>query len=137
MMDTDTDLESLELGPMLRRLRGMRSLGDVHRLTGVTTSYLSQIERGLRHPGPKLLQRLAALYDVEVHDLLRRAGYLDEASVKAPEDDTLDVERCYQFVLADPRFRFGARPRGPLDLEAKRFIVKMYEEFTERRLLDE
>ena len=52
MMDTDTDLESLELGPMLRRLRGMRSLGDVHRLTGVTTSYLSQIERGLRHPGP-------------------------------------------------------------------------------------
>ena len=135
MIHRETDLDDLELGPLLRRLRGTKSLRDVHVLTGISTSYLSQVERGDRQPGPKLLQRLAAIYDVEVHYLLRRAGYLDEASALALEDDTLDVERCYQFVLADPRFRFGARPRGPLDLDAKRFIVKMYEEFTGMRLL--
>ena len=41
------------------------------------------------------------------------------------------MERAYQYVLADPKFRVGTRPSGPLSLEAKRFIVEMYERFTE------
>ena len=31
-------------------------------------------------------------------------------------------------MLADPKFQVGTRPSGPLSLEAKRFIVQMYEQ---------
>jgi hypothetical protein len=51
----------------------------------------------------------------------------------APEEQ--EVERAYQYVLTDPRFRFGTRPQGELTLEAKQFIVQMYETLTDRKLL--
>ena len=62
---------------MLKRLRGDMSLRGVQRLSGISNAYLSQIEKGLRHPGPKLLRRLAALYGVGVEELFRKAGYLE------------------------------------------------------------
>ena len=67
-----------ELGALLKRLRGDASLRDVRRMTGISNSYLSQIERGDRRPGPSVLKRLASLYGVDVQDLLKRAGYLDD-----------------------------------------------------------
>ena len=106
-------------------------------MTGISNSYLSQIERGDRGPGPSVLKRLASLYGVDVQDLLKRAGYLDDAEDVLPRDDEpQEVERAYQYVLADPKFRVGTRPSGPLSLEAKRFIVEMYERFTGKRLLE-
>ena len=83
------------------------------------------------------MKRLAALYDVEVQDLLSRAGFLDEPEgIEARDDEPEEVERAYQYVLADPKFRVGTRPSGPLSLEAKRFIVQMYEQFTGKRILE-
>ena len=35
--------------------------------------------------------------------------------------ETGDVERAYQFMLADPRLRTGVRPKEPVSVEAKRF----------------
>ena len=126
-----------ELGPLLRRLRGDNSLRDVRRLTGISNSYLSQIERGDRRPGPSVLKRLASLYGVDVQDLLKRAGYLEEPEdVALRDDEPQEVERAYQYVLADPHFQVGTRPDGPLSLNAKRFIVEMYERFTGKRLLE-
>lgn len=125
-----------ELGQLLREFRGGMSLREVHRLTGISDPYLSQIEKGQRRPGPRILKRLAALYAVDVHDLLKRAGHLDLEGREPDADQTLEVERAYQYVLSDPRFRMGTRPRGPLSEEAKRFIVEMYEGFTGKRLLD-
>ena len=126
-----------ELGPLLRRLRGDTSLRDVRRMTGISNSYLSQIERGDRRPGPSVLKRLASLYGVDLQDLLKRAGYPDEPdNVAARDDEPQEVERAYQYVLADPHFRVGTRPSGPLSLEAKRFIVEMYERFTGKRILE-
>ena len=125
-----------ELGRLLREFRGGMSLREVHRLTGISDPYLSQIEKGQRRPGPRILKRLAALYAVDVHDLLKRAGHLDFEGGKPDVDQTLEVERAYQYVLSDPRFRMGTRPSGPLSEEAKRFIVEMYEGFTGKRLLD-
>ena len=135
-MDQDTDYRDLEIGPLLRWLRGETSLREVRRLTGISNSYLSEIERGARRPGTNLLKRLAVLYSVDVRDLIERAGYLDNEGQEPPADEPLEVERAYQYVLADPRFRFGARPSGPLSLDAKRFIVEMYERFTGKRLLE-
>ncbi len=134
-MNEDTDNGGLEIGPLLRRLRGDISLREVRRLSGISNSYLSEIERGERRPGVNLLKRLAALYGVDVKRLLRSAGYLDNEEGQT-DNDPLEVDRAYRYVLEDPEFRFGTRPRGPLDIEAKRFIVEMYERLTGKRLLD-
>ena len=134
-MNEDADYRDMEIGPLLKRLRGKTSLREVRRLVGISNSYLSEIERGERHPGTNVLRRLAALYGVDVQHLMRSAGYLDNEDGRT-NNDPLDVDRAYRYVLEDPEFRFGTRPRGPLDLEAKRFIVEMYERLTGKRLLD-
>ena len=137
-VNDDANLTNEPIGAMLKRLRGTHSLRDVQRYTGISGSYLSQIERGDRRPGPSVLKRLSSLYDVPVHPLLKKAGYLDDQrDQENPDaDEPLDVERAFQFVLADPKFRVGTRPTGPLTLSAKRFIVEMYERFTGKRLLE-
>ena len=135
-MDRENDGREESIGEMLKRLRGETSLRGVQRLSGVSNAYLSQIEKGTRHPGPKLLRRLSALYGVGVHDLLRKAGYLEREGEEPQVDETVEVERAYQYVLSDPVFRVGTRPRGPLSLESKRFIVELYERYSGKRLLE-
>ena len=134
-MTGDIDHPDEDIGQMLKRLRGQTSLRAVHRLSGISNSYLSQIEKGIRHPGPKLLRRLAAVYGVGVHELLRKAGYLEGEGEEPEVDEATEVERAYQYVLSDPVFRVGARPRGPLSIESKRFIVELYERYSRKRLL--
>ena len=123
-----------EIGPLLKRLRGEHSLRDVQRLTGVSSSYLSLIERGDRSPGVNLLNKLAILYGVDPNELLHRARRLGSGDPR--DDEPLEVERAYQYVLADPAFRVGTRPDGPMTLKTKRFIVEMYERYTGKRLLE-
>ena len=134
MTNEENDYQDLEIGPMLRRLRGQTSLREVQRLCGITNSYLSQIEKGKARPGSDVLKRLANLYGVPFRDLMLRAGHLDD-EVEPQGDETEDVERAYQFVISDPVFRVGTRPRGPLSVESKRFIVELYQRYSGKRLL--
>ena len=123
-----------DIGPLLKRLRGRVSLREVTRRTGVSTSYLSQIERGVSHPGANVVRKLAELYNVDAGELLKRAGHGPQPDPYG--DETMDVERAYRYVLDDPQFRVGTRPDGPLSLNAKRFIVEMYQKLTGKRLLE-
>ena len=134
-MNEEVERQDEDVGEMLKRLRGNRSLRGVQRLTGISNAYLSQVEKGDRRPGPRVLSRLAALYGVRLQELLRKAGHLDIEGEEPEVDEATEVERGYQYVLSDPFFRVGTRPRGPLSLETKRFIVEMYERFTGKRLL--
>ncbi len=122
------------IGPLLRRLRGDLSLRDVTNRIGVSSSYLSQIERGDRMPGSNVVRKLAHLYNVDAEELMKRAGR--EAHIDPFSDEAMEVERAYQYVLADPVFRVGTRPDGPITLKTKRFIVEMYERFANKRLLE-
>ncbi|MXZ90470.1 MAG: helix-turn-helix domain-containing protein [Chloroflexi bacterium] len=124
---------SEDIGTLLKRLRGRVSLREVTRRTGVSSSYLSQIERGVSRPGAIVVRKLAELYHVDSLELLKRAGHGPQPDPYSNE--AMDVERAYRFVLADPAFRVGTRPDGPLTVNAKRFIVEMYEKFTGKRLL--
>ncbi len=134
-MNEEIDRGDESIGQVLKRLRGDTSLRGVQRLSGISNAYLSQIEKGLRHPGPNVLRRLAALYGVGVQGLLRKAGYLDGEGEEPEVDETAEVERAYRYVLDDPVFRVGTRPRGPLSIESKRFIVELYERWSGKRLL--
>ena len=122
------------IGPLLRRLRGDLSLRDVTRRIGVSSSYLSQIERGDRRPGSNVVRKLADLYNVDADELMKRAGR--ESHIDPFSDEAMEVERAYEYVLADPVFRVGTRPDGPITLKTKRFIVEMYERFANKRLLE-
>ena len=95
--------------------------------------YLSQVETGQRGPELRILRLLAPVYEATLRDLMERAGHLQEAELVV--DEEAELERAFQYVLADPRFRFGTWPQGELGLEAKRFFVEMYERLTGRRLL--
>ena len=62
-MDERREIEGDDaIGPLLRRLRGDLSLRDVTGRIGVSSSYLSQIERGDRMPGSNVVRKLADLY---------------------------------------------------------------------------
>lgn len=72
-----------EIGNFLKELRGDRSLREVGRKSGISHTYISNIERGIDprsgseiKPSPKLLRRLADYYDYPYPDLMLKTGYL-------------------------------------------------------------
>ena len=124
-------------GPYLRELRRNRdlSLKQVERVAGVSNAYLSQIERDLRKPPhPEILKRLAKVYDVPSNDLLIAAGYVEDLAVKGITREK--IEQAFEHVIHHPKFRYGTRLKGSaLSLDAKRFIVEMYEKMKGEKLL--
>ena len=126
-----------QFGAYMRTLRKQRglTLKQVEKAAQVSNAYVSQIERGIRKPPhPDILNRLAALYQVPVRELMVQAGYLpDEAEMEKKRR----IERAYEHVLSDPNYRHGTRLKAAhLSLDAKRFIVEMYEKVTGRTLLE-
>src|SRR5713226_8310999 len=126
-------------GPYLKRLRRTKgfSLKQVEGAAQVSNAYLSQMERGIRKPPhPDILKRLARTYDVPVEELLEAAGYLEDAQERRLQ--RLKIERAFEHVTTDPKYHHGTRLKGSaLSLDAKRFIVEMYEKMTKRKLLEE
>jgi len=121
-------------------LKGLRekqrmSLRDVEKRTGVSNPYLGQIEQGNRPPPhPKILKKLAPAYDVPVEELIRAAGYLDEAQSHWSELDQL--QWAVNTIQKDPEYEFGTRlDVGELKPDVMRFIVSMYEKTTGKKLL--
>lgn len=125
-----------QLGNYLRELRARKrfTLRDVEEQSGASGSYLSQVEQGKRHPSAELLRKIAAAYGASVKELLTMAGYLDEREVKMSDQER--IEWAYRAVVSDPDYQFGTSlMTTDLTLEAKRFIVEVYEKATGRRLL--
>jgi HTH-type transcriptional regulator, competence development regulator len=116
----------------VRKERGL-SLKKVEKAAGVSNAYLSQLERGLRNPPhPDILKKLARVYEVPLSELLAAAGYAeDEKGITRNQ-----IEQAFQHVVTDPKYRHGTRLKSAaLSLDAKQFIVEMYEKMTGRNLL--
>jgi transcriptional regulator with XRE-family HTH domain len=67
------------LAPFLRSQRqlanlSLRALAD---LTGVSDSYLSQVERGLHQPSPEVLKAMATALGISANTFYERMGWLD------------------------------------------------------------
>ena len=125
-----------ELGDSLRELRKRKhlSLRDIEKESGVSGSYLSQVEQGKRHPSADLLRKIAPTYGASVRELLVMAGYLDEPEATMSDHDR--IEWAFRAVVSDPDYRFGTSLRmTELSIEAKRFIVEIYEKATGRKLM--
>lgn len=70
-------------GDVLRQLRGSRSLREMERITGISHTYLSSLEKGydprtgkVRKPTPETLRKLSAL-GISYKELMKTAGYAD------------------------------------------------------------
>lgn len=124
-------------GEYVRELRKQNrlTLKQAEKLGVASNAYLSQLERGRRkRPHPDILKRMSDAYHVPLKELLIAAGYLGpETETKSPRDR---VEDAYDQVQNDTRISHGTRRKGlKLSLEAKRYIVEMYENLTGRKLL--
>lgn len=102
----------LILGLKLRqfRLKKGYALKDVAERTGLSVSFLSEIEKGKKYPKPEKIMQLAQALDVTFDDLV---------SLKLDED--LDpVARILDspFLKEFPFHLFGIEPRSVLDLMA-------------------
>ncbi len=125
-----------KIGSYLRELRRQKglSLRQVQKETEASTSYLSQVEQGKRHPSGRLLRKIAPTYGASVMDLLTMAGYLNEPEVNMSDQER--IEWAFKCVVSDPQYQHGrslAASSG-LSLEAKSSIVEVYEKLTGRKV---
>jgi transcriptional regulator with XRE-family HTH domain len=103
-----------DLGEFIRTQRETASM-SVRRLAeaaGVSNPYLSQIERGLRHPSAEVLQQLARALKISVEALYVRAGLLGDVV----DDDGPSVREA---IGRDPA----------LSPEQKQALLGVYESF--------
>ncbi|MCW2498430.1 MAG: helix-turn-helix domain protein [Frankiales bacterium] len=70
-----------EVAAFLRAQRQLAQLSLRHlaRLTNVSDSYLSQVERGLHQPSPEVLKAMAGALGLPAGQLFERMGWLDAA----------------------------------------------------------
>ncbi|MDO8688572.1 MAG: helix-turn-helix transcriptional regulator [Dehalococcoidia bacterium] len=123
-------------GEHLRHLREKKgwTLRELERRSGVSNPYLAQIEKGDRHASAAVLQKLAQAYNVPAKYFMEQAGYLDDVGPASDEEER--VQAAFDYVMADPDYKLGARIRGEgFDIEAKKGIVIVYETLSGKRLL--
>ncbi len=98
-----------DLGSYLKEQResARLSLRQLASAAGVSNPYLSQIERGLRHPSAEVLQGIAKGLQISAEALFQRAGLLENAG-------GMDVEAAVQ---SDLRLT-GRQKRVLLDIYA-------------------
>ncbi len=72
-------LSNKEMGELLENARKQKqySTYDVNKLTDISQSYISLLEKGKRKASAVILKTLAPIYDLDYLDLYEKAGYID------------------------------------------------------------
>ena len=99
MVKQPTTEDHLTLGEIIRRQRELAELSmrQVAAMAGISSPYLSQIERGLRDPSAEVLDALA--------DSLQ----ISAALLREPETDSEQTEQTVQAIQADPDLTVSQR----------------------------
>lgn len=108
-----------ELGDLIKRLRGNRSLREASKLTGISHNYLSIVERGVDprsgapvSPTPETLKKIAESYNYSYDTLMRLAGYIEEENEnKSPVEkliEYLDLELTNEEIKERMNFRIDS-----------------------------
>jgi transcriptional regulator with XRE-family HTH domain len=100
-------------GEFVRAQRRLAQVSQRHlaKLSGVSDSYLSQIERGNYRPSPQVVKALAQAFGLEPRQLYTMLGFIDEDG-----QTTASVEQAIQL---DPR----------LEAEQKEALIRIYRSF--------
>jgi len=134
------ELQRKQFGEYLRGLRAAVQLTQksASEQAGVSAPYLAQLERGQRNPpSRKVLTKLAEVYQVPPQELWREAHYVDSGKINPAAGLSAErVQWAFETACRDPEFSYGTRLRGQqLTIEAKAFIVQLYQKSTHRQLL--
>lgn len=110
-----------ELGNFIRdqRRTARLSLRKMSQMAGISNPYLSQIERGLRHPSAEILQAIAKALRISAETLYVKAGILEER-----EGQDLDPVTA---LLRD----------ATLSDKQKQVLVEIYQSFRHENELEE
>jgi transcriptional regulator with XRE-family HTH domain len=113
--DDDSTLSAF--GDFIRAQRRLAHISQRHlaKVTGMSDSYVSQLERGLYRPSAQVAKALADAFGISPAAMYTRLGLLDEESAPA----TAGVEQAIQDDLL----------LGP---DEKKALVLMYQTLVER-----
>jgi transcriptional regulator with XRE-family HTH domain len=113
-MSASDDPVLVAFGEFVRAQRQLAhvSLRNLAKMSGVSDSYLSQIERGNYRPSPQVVKALATAFGLKPEQLYTMLGFMDESEASAPPS----VEQAIQM---DPRLQ-------PAQKEA---LVRVYRSF--------
>lgn len=101
---------------------------------------LERVGRKMTRPNISLMERREWLEGEFIQDLSRvfgisPASFFDTEVVAPSETREEVIERAFQFVVKDPDFRGGSSAMARSPLEAKLYLVRLYERMTHRKLL--
>lgn len=121
-----------ELGEFLEKLRGKMSLREASKRSGLSHTYIRDLELGVNRvtktpiqPTPETLRKLADAYDYSYDILMKKAGYIEdnkESAYALPESEIerviKEAEEYYKVNLHD----------DPVVLAAVRQMIQMLAE---------
>jgi transcriptional regulator with XRE-family HTH domain len=112
MSDDDDQLRAF--GEFVRAQRRLAQVSqrNLARMSGVSDSYLSQLERGNYRPSPQVVKALATAFGLEPKQLYTMLGFMDDQEETSP----LNVEQAIQL---DTR----------LDAAQKDALIRTYRSF--------
>jgi transcriptional regulator with XRE-family HTH domain len=111
-MDNEDQLAAF--GEFVRAQRRLAQVSqrNLARMSGVSDSYLSQIERGNYRPSPQVVKALAQAFGLEPKQLYMMLGFMDE-------DDGPSAPSVEQAIQLDPK----------LDAAQKEALLRIYKSF--------
>lgn len=131
-------MNSFEFGKYLKELREVEkiSIRKLSLLSGISLSYISQLENGKRGiPKPNVLKKLSPCLNVSYEDLMAAAGYIspavtaDDSDIHNFTDAHIDIEQKLQETIEFIEHQEGLTLNGePLD-ELRRALLAESIEF--------
>lgn len=102
MSDSDDQLRAF--GEFVRAQRQLAQVSqrNLARMSGVSDSYLSQLERGNYRPSPQVVKALATAFGLEPKQLYTMLGFMDD-------EDSLGKPSVEQAIQLDPRLDAGQK----------------------------
>jgi transcriptional regulator with XRE-family HTH domain len=115
-MGNDDDPVLVAFGEFVRAQRRLAQVSqrNLARMSGVSDSYLSQIERGNYRPSPEVVKALARAFGLKPKQLYTMLGFMD--SEQEPDEPERGVEEA---IRLDPR----------LDAAQKDALIRVYRSF--------
>jgi transcriptional regulator with XRE-family HTH domain len=112
--DNDQEEMARAFGDFIRAQRKVARLSQrqVARASGVSDSYLSQMERGMYKPSPEVMKSLAKAFGISPYILYAQFGLLDD------EDDAASTELDVELAI---------RRDTSLNANAKEALLVMYQ----------
>ena len=83
-MEDDDQLAAFGEFVRAQRQLAQVSLRNLAKMSGVSDSYLSQIERGNYRPSPQVVKALAVAFHLKPEQLYTMLGFMDETDSTAP-----------------------------------------------------